>query len=55
MKMKSKISLALLVFSFFTFSLMAQDLSSENQLSEKTGGDDWEGTGGRQSADAVAS
>lgn len=35
MKMISKISLALLVFSFFTFSLMAQDLSSENQLSEK--------------------
>lgn len=35
MKMKSKISLVLLVFSFFTFSLMAQDLSSENQLSEK--------------------
>ena len=35
MKMKSKIRLALLVFSFFTFSLMAQDLSSENQLSEK--------------------
>ena len=35
MKQKSKISLFLLVFSFFSFSLMSQDLSSENQLSEK--------------------
>ena len=35
MKQKSKISLFLLVFSFFSFNLMSQDLSSENQLSEK--------------------
>ena len=35
MKQKSKISLFLLVFSFFSFNLISQDLSSENQLSEK--------------------